>query len=212
MVPCSILSAGRSAVTESAPSSDLAALDSQLHIWLLPLQQASLPLADNCLRLLNQEEKERFYRFHFELDRLHYLAAHAMLRMVLSHYLPYPPQSWQFTRGTHGKPAIALAAGMPPLRCNLSHTRGMVGYVLAFDRDCGIDIECIRPMKDMRGVAAAVFSESEIACLDRQPENEQPDTFFALWTLKEAFIKATGQGFSHRSKKSVSISAPCLSP
>lgn len=188
-------------MTDPAPAIDLAALNRQLHIWLLPLDQAPLPTTDNCLHLLDQEEKERFHRFHFELDRLHYLAAHAMQRLVLSHYLPCPPESWQFTRGTHGKPDVVLAAGMPPLRCNLSHTQGMVGCVVALERDCGIDIERIRLMKDMRGVAATVFSESEIAWLERQPESEQAHTFFALWTLKEALIKATGQGFSAPLKK-----------
>lgn len=148
------------------------------------------------LPLLNQEEHERYQRFHFDRDRLIYLAAHALVRMTLARYAPCPPEQWQFVQGAQGKPEIVPAAGRPPLRFNLSHTKGMVACVVALDRDCGVDVENIRPMTDMRSMAAMVFSDGEIAYLESLTEEAWPKNFFTLWTLKEAYIKAIGLGFS----------------
>jgi 4'-phosphopantetheinyl transferase len=180
------------------PNNDhLAALQHELHVWIAHVDDiAPEQLRQQCYPLLDEEEKARHQRFHFEHDRHHYLAAHVLLRIALSRYLPISPALWRFVRGSHGKPQIDPALKLPPLQFNLSHTRGMVACVIAADRNCGIDVECIRPMNDMQSVAATVFSESEIAFLAAQPDTTQASCFFMLWTLKEAYIKATGLGMS----------------
>lgn len=175
----------------------LAILQNELHVWLArPDQIPAGRLVDQYHRLLDRTEQERYQRFYFEPDRLNFLAAHALLRMSLSRYVPYPPEQWRFIAGVHGKPELEPAAGLPPLRFNLSHTKGMVACVVAIDCACGIDVEAIRPMQDLRGVAGTVFSARELAYLDALPAATQPEAFFSLWTLKEAYIKATGLGMS----------------
>lgn len=172
-----------------------AALEHELHVWYawsdrIPPQE----LAERYLSLLDEEETARYHRFYFDKDRQHYLAAHALLRLTLSRYAPYAPHAWRFERGPNGKPEIAAAMGLPRLRFNLSHTQGLVACVVTLDRQCGVDVEHARTMRDMHGVADTVFSEAEIAWLRTQPEEKQAPTFFTFWTLKEAYIKATGEG------------------
>jgi 4'-phosphopantetheinyl transferase len=175
----------------------LKALESELHVWIAyPDHAPSQHLIEQFLPLLNHEEQERYRRFHFDHDRHTYLAAHALVRITLSRYARCEPAQWRFTRGQHGKPEIEAAADMPALRFNLSHTKGMVACVVALDRICGVDVEHIKPLKDMAGIAEAVFSNSEIAYLDAQDEADRPEHFFKFWTLKEAYIKAIGQGLS----------------
>ncbi|MBS0307897.1 MAG: 4'-phosphopantetheinyl transferase superfamily protein [Proteobacteria bacterium] len=175
----------------------LAALERQPHVWYAWSERMPLPaLAERYLSLLDAEETARYHRFYFDKDRQHYLAAHALLRLTLSRYAPLHPQAWRFERGAKGKPDIAADMGLPRLRFNLSHTQGLVACVIALDCRCGIDVEHQRSMRDMHGVAETVFSTAEIAWLRTQPEEKQAETFFTFWTLKEAYIKATGEGLS----------------
>jgi 4'-phosphopantetheinyl transferase len=71
-------------------------------------------------------------------------------------------------------------------------------------RDVGVDVECVRPLPDLDGVAARFFSPGEQARLGALPPDERLGTFFALWTLKEAYLKARGDGLS-RPPESVEI-------
>jgi 4'-phosphopantetheinyl transferase len=175
----------------------LKALENEAHVWIAyPDAVSPEHLAKNYLHLLDHEERDRYQRFYFDPDRHTYLAAHALLRTALSRYVSCQPEQWRFVRGEHGKPELEPTLGIPPLRFNLSHTKGMVACVIALERDCGVDVECVRPMKDMKGIAEAVFSDSENAYLNSQSEADWPRTFFTFWTLKEAYIKAIGLGLT----------------
>ncbi len=78
-----------------------------------------------------------------------------------------------------------------------------------WERDCGIDVECMRPMRDMDGVANAVFSPAETAWLASREDAARSQAFFTQWTLKEAYIKATGLGMSAPLKQ-ITIDAELL--
>lgn len=180
----------------------LIALENEVHVWIAyPDAVSPEQLAEKYLHILDQEERDRYQRFYFDPDRHIYLAAHALVRTTLSRYAACQPDKWHFIKGEQGKPNIDPALGLPPLRFNLSHTKGMVACVIALDRDCGIDVERVRSMNDMKGIAEAVFSDAEIAFLNAQPEADWPQTFFTFWTLKEAYIKAIGLGLSVHLRK-----------
>ena len=63
-------------------------------------------------------------------------------------------------------------------------------------RPQGIDIENIRPLKDLEGISRQVFTEKEIETVfaSKDPQT-QMETFFKFWTCKEAALKASGTGF-----------------
>jgi 4'-phosphopantetheinyl transferase len=194
----------------------LKALESELHVWIAyPDNAPAQHLIEQFLPLLNQEEQDRYRRFHFDHDRHTYLAAHALLRITLSRYAPCEPAQWRFTRGAQGKPEIEAKieakADLPALRFNLSHTKDMVACVVSLNSVCGVDVERIRPMKDMAGIAETVFSNAEVSSLHALDEADRPDTFFKIWTLKEAYIKAIGQGLAAPLKDiSFDIEAPFI--
>ncbi|WP_241687865.1 4'-phosphopantetheinyl transferase superfamily protein [Janthinobacterium sp. 17J80-10] len=172
-------------------------LQQEVEVWLL--WPESLPpeeLRQICFPLLSAEEQQRSQRFHFEHDRTHYLAAHALLRLCLGHHLACPPQQVQMATDRNGKPHLAGQFSASPLHFNLSHTGGMVACIVTHSRTCGIDVERIRPLPEMAGMARTVFSAAEIAWLESQEDATRSQAFFTLWTLKEAYIKATGLGMS----------------
>ena len=191
----------------------MTALEREVHVWFAWSDRISLQeLAGRHLSLLDEEETTRYHRFYFDKDRQHYLAAHALLRLTLSRYAPHEPQAWRFERGPKGKPEIAAGINMPRLRFNLSHTQGLVACIITLDRQCGVDVEHARTLRDMHGIAETVLSDAEVAWLQGQPASRQTETFFTFWTLKEAYIKAIGTGLSAPLKSiSFDIAQPPIS-
>jgi 4'-phosphopantetheinyl transferase len=147
--------------------------------------------------MLSPDEHARYARLMIARDRRDYAAAHALLRTSLSRYADVAPRQWTFRTDAGGKPSLVADGGAPPLSFNLSHTHGLVACAIAGGADVGIDVESVDRVVD-DGVARRFFSARENAGL-RQCTSHALRTrrFFALWTLKEAYVKAVGQGLSH---------------
>lgn len=117
------------------------------------------------------------------------------MRCVLSRYAPVPPQAWGFENGPWGRPRIQaptveLAQG---LDFNLSHTDGLIVMAVARDMALGVDAENVG-RKAALDVADQFFSAAESAALKALAPSLQAERFFALWTLKESYIKARAMG------------------
>ena len=180
---------------DTPPFDNLTLPDGAAHVWLArPPECDPARLAARYLPLLSDDERARHRALMREVDRHAYLTAHALQRLVLAGYTGVAPERLRFQRGARGKPHPELAPPHDTLSCNLSHTSGLVGCVVTRGRACGLDIETVRPMDDMDGVADIVCSPAERALLDGLPSAERARYFFTLWTLKEAYVKATGEG------------------
>jgi 4'-phosphopantetheinyl transferase len=70
--------------------------------------------------------------------------------------------------------------------------------LLAFSRRfvLGIDIEHLRRIDDIEGVARTAFSPAERALLDPAQEASRTRRFFEIWTRKEAWLKGRGLGLT----------------
>jgi 4'-phosphopantetheinyl transferase len=64
------------------------------------------------------------------------------------------------------------------------------------ERRVGVDVEKIRLDVDTDALAERFFSVHERAGLRSLPDHARVAGFFACWTRKEAFLKATGDGLS----------------
>lgn len=148
---------------------------------------------------LSMDELAKCDRLHFASDRHDYANAHDLLRMTLSRYAATPPDAWRFQATPRGKPEFV--PGSPGfaarLTFNLSHARQMVACVVSRATPVRIDIERREYVRDAMRIAARFFSPRELAGLQAcVSEDDRMRRFIELWTLKEAFIKASGQGLS----------------
>jgi len=164
-------------------------------VWWMPTDQVGSADCHRWLAILNQEERERADRFRFEWDRRDFIAAHALLRHMLAFHLGRPAEAWQFATSEFRKPAIAESLRVPDIDFNLSHGRDLVAAAVSLHAAVGVDAEKIDPAKADFDVAQRYFAPAEIEILRRTPSTEQAVCFFRLWTLKEAYLKATGAGF-----------------
>ena len=153
--------------------------------------------ADGGSEWLSAEERERAGRFVFAHDRGSFIAAHALLRETLSEYEDVPPGAWEFSAGPHGKPALAGAHAGRDVAFNLAHTRGLVACAVGRGALVGIDVEPIEQKIDTLDLARRFFAPSETQALEECEEHDRHIRFIELWTLKEAFVKALGEGLSH---------------
>ena len=147
--------------------------------------------------VLDAAERARADRFVFAHSRITFIAAHALARAALAAAAAAPAAAFAFAPGAHGKPEAQLNGGPAGLAFNLSHTNGLVGVAVASvpGLPLGFDLEPAARRAPME-VARRYFTGEEIAWLNSLPETARPEGFFRLWTLKEAFIKATGKGLT----------------
>ena len=169
----------------------------------LPIEQAETvrlyfadvtPLRDpdlyaRAMSLASEERKAKTKRFRMRPDRIRSLAAELLLRKALSD-AGHGTEALRYEYGPQGKPFLA---GAPDFQFSISHSGDYV-LVAAAGRNVGCDIEKIENA-DLK-IAERFFSEEEKAMLRAIPENARNDAFYRLWTMKESYIKATGDGLS----------------
>jgi 4'-phosphopantetheinyl transferase len=119
-------------------------------------------------------------------------AAHALLGRLLARYggLEEPPV---IARTVHGKP---YAPSLPHIDFNLSHARNHVLIAIAREQALGVDIEQVDRKTRVDALARRFFARSEADALAALPEALRVDAFVRLWTLKEAVLKALGEGLA----------------
>jgi len=149
--------------------------------------------AEACLRLLSEDELDRWRGFKFDRHRREYLATHALARTALSFHRPLPPEAWRFELNAYGKPAVQPECG---LRFNLSNSLGLVVCLIGEGAEVGVDVESRGRAGSIAEVGPRMFSAEEMTQLELLADDEQAERCLRLWTLKEAYIKARGIGLA----------------
>jgi 4'-phosphopantetheinyl transferase len=155
---------------------------------------SDMPTLEYCKSVLSPDEIDRCHRRRLDRDRRSYAFSRGALRILLSYYLSIPPGDIRFAYGERGKPSLAS----PPLdlRFNASHSVDIAVYSVARGLELGIDIEKVRPVQDIEQIARHHFCAEEFIDLLSLPVSERHVAFFRCWTMKEAYIKATGDGLA----------------
>lgn len=175
-----------------------------IDVWWCALTSSAESLAAK-LAMLTAPELARAARFRREVDRVAYVVVRATLRARLGACLGLAPAAVPLTETARGKPVLRGAG--PRWECNVSHSGGIGLVAVAWDRAVGIDVEAHRASIAVRDLGQAFLSPREHAALDLAPADERREWFFTVWTRKEAFLKAIGQGLSFPLEKfSVTVS------
>jgi 4'-phosphopantetheinyl transferase len=164
----------------------------EVHVWggLLDIEASEL---DKVAGSLSQEEQVRAGRLVSRLHRQRFVAAYAMLRVVLSRYCEQKPQELCIQRTPTGKPFLG---GESDIQFNLTHSHGGVLIGIARNRRVGVDLEQLRPEVDVVRLARRFFSKRDQAFIEHAEVNQQQERFLQVWVTKEAVAKATGEGLS----------------
>jgi 4'-phosphopantetheinyl transferase len=176
------------------PDSTDALADDDVCVWLAETAAWNAPEdRQRLMRLISEDERARFQRFHFDQDRLAFLVAHGLVRMALSRSAPVAPVEWTFSADSYGKPSIAAPAST--LSFSLSHTRGLVACAITRNRPLGVDVEDASRPAPLE-IAERYFGPGERRDIFATDPDQRTRRFFEYWTLKEAYVKACGLGLS----------------
>lgn len=173
------------------PPASIRLAGDDVHVWQASLDRAPEEV-ERLAATLMDDERARADRFRFDRDRRRFVVSRGVLRAILGHYLDGPPGRVRLAYGPHGKPALAASPSSSGLRFNLSHADELALYVVARDREVGIDVECVAaaPPTGM----TRFLSPREAAALHALPSSQQAAAFCAGWVRKEAYVKAKGVG------------------
>jgi 4'-phosphopantetheinyl transferase len=156
--------------------------------------------------ILAPDEIARASRFYFEDDRRRFVKYRVALRILLGGYLEIQPAEIRYQYENNGKPEIALPHDSRSLRFSVSNSGGLALIAVGSGSAIGVDIEKVRPHPDFLDIARRFFSAREVQAILALSENKRQEAFFACWTRKEAYLKATGIGLLHPlSEFSVSV-------
>ena len=155
--------------------------------------------------LLDHHERERLRCIRRAEDRWSYAAAHALLRMLFSERFGGHPGQWRFVRDARERPAVdASVHPHSVLPFSLSHTQDLAvcalvdapgSIQLPASVRVGVDAELTaRPVQALQ-LAERFFAPEEVDLLRVLEGQRRQQTFYRLWTFKEATAKALGVGF-----------------
>lgn len=120
-------------------------------------------------------------------------AARAALGRILVGYLG--GEAPELVADADGKPRLAEAPER--LSFNLSHSAGLaLVAVAAGGTPVGIDVERLRPRRDLARLAARWLPEDDAAAVAAATEAEREAVFYAAWTRFEARVKCAGTGLA----------------
>jgi len=166
----------------------------QVDVWCVELDSAKC-IIEYYLGILDEVEKERAARYHYEADRRKFILRHGVLRQMLGKYLNAQPSHIRYMTNEFGKPALDQFFGSN-LQFNHSSSGNTTLLAFAEGRRVGIDIERVRQDFETGPIAKRFFSAAEQASLFQLPPGQRVRGFYNCWTRKEAVIKAEGRGLS----------------
>jgi 4'-phosphopantetheinyl transferase len=167
----------------------------EAHVWFASLRVSADSLK-NLGESLSSGERARAARFRDPRDRDRFVAAHGIAREILGGYAGIEPRGLRFETDRAGKPALDRTSGVEFLAFSMSHSGDAALYGVARERNVGVDIELVdRNIVDER-VSKRILSPAERAALDALPPAARVEALFRFWTLKEAYLKARGEGLA----------------
>lgn len=175
------------------PSTNLNLSNQEIHIWRADL---NLPFEEieQLEQILSEDEQKRANRFRFPHLKNRFIAARGNLRKIISYYLAIESDRLIFEYTSRGKPQLAAQLNQIGLQFNVSHSQDLALYGFTIEQKIGVDLEFLRSMNEVEKIAQRFFSAREYQLISQANPDLQQQVFFQLWTAKEAYLKATGEG------------------
>ncbi|CAI3151936.1 4'-phosphopantetheinyl transferase Sfp [Acinetobacter calcoaceticus] len=172
----------------------------QVQVYVCPVSRVPQDhlVVSHYLGFLSSAEKLRYDQYHSKAARL-FLISRVLVKTVLADKLGISPHEVNIQLHPNGKPFVE---GSKAVYFNLTHSADVIILAVTEEGEIGVDIEQVDRVFDWMRVDS-VLAPSEIEWIKG---NELIDPFsvyqrfFQIWTLKEAYIKCTGDGMSRHLK------------
>lgn len=178
----------------------------QVQLFVLQVGDTSSPMLDAWAhKTMTADEWKAVQAYQKPQDRLERQAARTLSRLVLSAVVDkdVAPSAWRFGHTDKGQPQVlpphaGLKTPMPSI--SISHSHGVVALALGQSSKLvalGVDVESSQRLVRMDAIVSRYFALPEQKLFAKAPnDTARKELFFALWTLKEAYLKAQGVGLA----------------
>jgi len=164
-------------------------MDSAVDVWQISITSNILAVND-FLELLGADERTRANRYYQQKDRERFIISRGALRILLAKYLKTPAADIVFEIGVNKKPFVKNTNGTE-LHYNTSHSGDYILIAIA-ELPVGVDVENMEPLFPYQDILEHSFNPDEMAYINQS--GTPLETFYTLWTRKEALLKATAKG------------------
>ena len=180
---------------EAASMADIHALgDTDLHIWHLELK-LNKKQSETALSLLSDIQRDKYHRRKSEALKHQYLAGRYYLLTLLGAYTKQRPEDILLSYSRLNKPSLSNSE--LGLEFNFTDTDGHGMFVFSKHRQVGVDLERLDRRINIAAIAERRFTEQELQYANHNGAFDQRRGI-AIWTRKEAYGKATGQGINFK--------------
>lgn len=143
---------------------------------------------------LSSVEMEKFNAFKDGPSSWGFAVGRLITREVISQIYEIKPSEVSIQIEESGRPRIEYPGG---LGVSISHSGPFVALALSSDGECGVDIESSEGLPACLPIHDRFFSTQEKLWLEEAGNrSDKGQRFLRLWTRKEAYLKATGQGLA----------------
>ncbi|HXR71191.1 4'-phosphopantetheinyl transferase family protein [Actinocrinis sp.] len=147
------------------------------------------------LRALLGRDWARYLELTHPEVRVRFAASRVLLKFAAAAVLEVPAHVIELTYGPTGRPYLR---GYDAVDISLSHTDELLLVGMTTRGVIGVDAERADRRLYGPGLGKHLCTPHELELLEQFPESERNDALVRLWTLKEAYSKAIGQGMQFR--------------
>ncbi|MFD7627265.1 4'-phosphopantetheinyl transferase family protein [Streptomyces sp. NPDC059851] len=148
-------------------------------------------LADAGLRPLLGRDWQRYRRTGDAAARYRFITSRMIVKYTAAAVLRTDPTVLDLAYKIGGRPFIR---GFDQIDVSLSHTDDLIAVGVSRTGRIGVDAEPTGRTMSFELLQGHMCTPAERAELERMPRNRQDSELLRLWTLKEAYTKALGQG------------------
>ncbi len=153
---------------------------------------APLSAAEEWRSLLSEEERAKASGMTNPAMKARFEIGRGLRRKMLADATGLPPGEITFVESEEGKPSALKAAGWD---FNVSHSGDYVAVAVG-PGQVGVDLEQIRPVREMGSIVERYFHPDEAVTWRSLAPGLRKEAFFVLWSAREASMKCVGLGLA----------------
>lgn len=162
-----------------------------IEVYALRLDEEAAAQAEGYLAYLSPGRRKAVRGYRSPLMRARTIAAELLARVLLAARSGKLPLELAICRDARGKPYSPDGAAF----FSWSHGDAWVALSIGGEQN-GVDVEGPRRRTVVSAIARRFFRPEERRALDEAAESERSRLFLYYWTMKESYLKYTGEGLA----------------
>lgn len=162
-----------------------------IEVYALRLDEEAAAQAEGYLAYLSPGRRKAVRGYRSPLMRARTIAAELLARVLLAARSGKLPLELAICRDARGKPYSPDGAAF----FSWSHGDAWVALSIGGEQN-GVDVEGPRRRTAVSAIARRFFRPEECRALDEAAESERSRLFLYYWTMKESYLKYTGEGLA----------------